>query len=229
MIKRMSLLTRRPQVNPEEFRAHWFTTHAEILKRELPSVRGYVQNLWLGPGPNPLRPPGPHRIDGIVELWFENAEAMDAAFASQGGATLMEDGRQFIETVTTFVVEERVMIPGPRGKAKFIGVFNKRPHLTDIDFRRQWAVEHPPHVRLGVPHAVRYAQSQVIDSAHRHVLASAKTAVDGFVEISWQNADDMAADMQGPTIDAMRADADRFIETISGSRIEEQIVIPPPS
>ena len=120
------------------------------------------------------------------------------------------------------------MIAGPRGAAKFIGVFNKRPHLTDADFRRQWAVEHPAHVRAGVPRAVRYVQAQVIDASHRHALASGGTAVDGFVEISWASAADMAADMQGPTIGAMRADADRFIATISGSTIEERVVIPPP-
>lgn len=229
MIKRMSLLTRRPDVSPEAFREHWFNTHAVLLRKLLPEVRGYVQNLWLGPGPNPLRPPGPHRIDGIVELWFEDADAMTSAFSSERGAQLMEDGRRFIDTVTTFLVEERVMIQGPRGAAKFIGVFNKRPHLTDAEFRRQWAIEHPPHVRSGVPHAVRYAQAQVTDHAHRHALASGGTALDGFVEISWATAADMAADMQGPTISAMRADADRFIAAISGSTIEERIVIPPPS
>jgi len=229
MIKRMSLLTRRPDISPADFREHWFTTHADLLRELLPEARGYVQNLWLGPGPNPLRPPGPHRIDGIVELWFDDEAAMSAAFTSERGARLMEDGRRFIATVTTVLVEERVMIPGPRGAAKFIGVFNRRAHLSETEFRRQWAEEHPPHVRRGVPHAVRYAQAQVLDTAHRHALPSGGTAVDGFVEISWSSAKDMATDMQGPTIAAMRADADRFIATISGSTIEERIVIAPPS
>ncbi len=229
MIKRMSILTRRPDVAPDRFREHWFGLHADLLKKLLPEVKGYVQNLWLGPGPNPLRPPGPHKIDGIVELWFENEAAMEAAFASDRGKELMADGRLFIDTVTTFVVEERVMIPGPRGAAKFIGVFDKRSHLDAETFTRQWRDEHPPHVRKGVPHACRYAQAQVIDTQHRHALASGGTAVDGFVEISWPSAADMAADMQGPTIGAMRADADRFIAAISGSTIEERVVIPPPS
>ncbi len=227
MIKRMSLLTRRPDVTPERFREHWFGLHADFVKR-IPDVRGYVQNLWLGPGPNPLRPPGPHKIDGIVELWFDDEAAMNGAFASKRGAELMADGRLFIETVTTFVVEERIVIPGSRGASKFIGVFWKRPDLSEADFRHQWAFEHPPHVRRGVPHAVRYAQAQVIDAAHRHALASGGAKVDGFVEISWSSPADMAADMQGPTIAAMRADADRFIEQISGSQIEERVVISPP-
>ena len=229
MIKRMSLLTRRPDVEADRFREHWFGRHAELVTRLLPGVRGYVQNRWLGPGPNPLRPPGPHRVDGIAELWFDDMAAMDAAFATPEAAELVVDGRHFIGTVTTFVVEERVCIPGPRGAAKFIGVFNRRAHLTDAEFRHQWAVEHPPHVRAGVPHACRYAQAQVIDAAHRHALPSGQTSVDGFVEISWPSAADMAADMQGPTIGAMRADADRFIAAISGSVIEERVVIRPPS
>jgi hypothetical protein len=126
MIKRMSILTRREDVSFAQFREHWFGIHAEMLKRLMPEVRGYIQNLWLGPGPNPLRPPGPHRIDGIVELWFDD-----------------------------------------------------------------------------------------------------EAAVDGFVEISWASAADMAADMNGPTIGAMRAEADRFIAAISGSVIEERVVVGP--
>lgn len=229
MIKRMSLLTRRPDVDPARFREHWFGPHAELVKRLTPKPLGYVQNLWLGPGPNPLRPPGPHRIDGIVEIWFESEDAMAAAFASAAGTDLVDDARRFVETVTTFTVEERVCIAGPRGAAKFIGVFNRRPHLTEAEFRYQWAVEHPPHVRAGVPLACRYAQAQVLDATHRHALPSGKTAVDGFVEISWPNTADRTADMNGPTIAAMRADADRFIAMISGSVIEERIVIAPPS
>lgn len=228
MIKRMSILTRQPDVTPEQFREHWFTTYAELLKKLLPEVKGYVQNLWLGPGPNPLRPPGPHKIDGIVELWFENEATMDHAFTSERGKELMADGQLFIQTVTTFVVEERVLIPGPRGPAKFIGVFNKHPHLSSPDFTRQWRDEHPPHVRKGVPRACRYAQAQVIDAQHRHALASGGTAVDGFVEISWPSDADRAADMQGPTIGVMRSDADRFIAKISGSAIEQRVVILPP-
>ena len=104
MIKRMSILTRRAEVTPEDFRAHWFGLHADLVKR-MPQVRGYVQNLWLGPGPNPLRPPGPHRIDGIVELWFDDAASMDAAFASDRGQELMADGQEFIAAV---MAKERI-------------------------------------------------------------------------------------------------------------------------
>ena len=49
-----------------------------------------------------------------------------------------------------------------------------------------------------------------------------------FPEVCKKSLQAMAADMQGPTIGVMRSDADRFIAKISGSAIEQRVVILPP-
>ena len=118
MIKRMSILTRKAGLSPQDFRAHWYPKHADILRRVWPGALGYVQNAWNPPGANDIRPPGPHALDGVVQLWFLNQAALQAAVTSPGGAELFADGALFIEGVTTFLVEERVAKSGPHGPVK---------------------------------------------------------------------------------------------------------------
>lgn len=111
VIKRMSLLRRIPDVSPETFVHEWRIEHAHLVRR-LTGVRGYRQNLVIGReapkgvavGYDALP------IDGIVELWFDDAASLDAAFASPQGATLMMHAREFISEITTFLVERHVVV-----------------------------------------------------------------------------------------------------------------------
>lgn len=111
LIKRMSLLRRLPDVSPERFKHEWREEHARLVKR-LSGVRGYRQNLIV----HREAPKGTvvgyedMPIDGIVELWFDDAASLDAAFASPQGITLMTHAREFIGEITTFLVETHVVI-----------------------------------------------------------------------------------------------------------------------
>jgi uncharacterized protein (TIGR02118 family) len=111
LIKRMSLLRRRPDVSPEQFRHEWRLEHARLV-RLTNGVHGYRQNLVV----ERQAPKGTTvgyeslPIDGIVELWFENTESLDAAFASPEGRTLMNHARVFIAEITTFLVERHVIV-----------------------------------------------------------------------------------------------------------------------
>ncbi len=49
-------------------------------------------------------------IDGIVELWFDSTDSLDAAFASPQGVTLMSHAREFIDEITTFLVETHTVV-----------------------------------------------------------------------------------------------------------------------
>lgn len=111
LLKRMSLLRRLPDVTPETFRYEWREEHARLVKR-VAGVRGYRQNLIVhrevpkGTVVNYERLP----IDGIVELWFDSPASLDAAFASPQGVTLMSHAREFIDEITTFLVETHTVI-----------------------------------------------------------------------------------------------------------------------
>jgi len=111
LIKRMSLLRRIPEVALDTFVHEWRVEHARLVRR-LNGVRGYRQNLVVGreapKGTAVDYPAMP--IDGIVELWFDDAESLNAAFGSPQGATLMMHAREFISEITTFLVEPHVIV-----------------------------------------------------------------------------------------------------------------------
>lgn len=109
-LKRMSLLRRLPDVSPETFRKEWREEHAYLVKR-LDKVLGYRQNLIIE-----REVPKGHKvdydalpIDGIVELWFENPDSINAAFGSPKGVTLMTHAREFIGEISTFLVDCHVV------------------------------------------------------------------------------------------------------------------------
>jgi uncharacterized protein (TIGR02118 family) len=111
LVKRMSLLKRLPEVSPERFEHEWRVEHARLVKR-VEGVRGYRQNLIIAreaPKGTPVEYDG-LPIDGIVELWFDDAASIDAAFASPQGVTLMTHAREFIAEITTFLVEPHVVV-----------------------------------------------------------------------------------------------------------------------
>lgn len=110
MIKRISLLVRKPGLSREAFARHWRDIHGP-LALALPKVVRYVQNHIIEEGArHPHLPPGRQQIDGIVEFWFESREDMDEAFATPEARTLFADGALFIDSVTSFIVEEHVVI-----------------------------------------------------------------------------------------------------------------------
>jgi uncharacterized protein (TIGR02118 family) len=82
-IKRMSLLKRLPGMSETQFRHEWCNVH-DGLVRKMPGVRGYRQNPIVarewekGKACDYEELP----IDGIVELWFDDEEGLEAAFAS---------------------------------------------------------------------------------------------------------------------------------------------------
>jgi len=79
MFKVMIGLERREDLTPEQFREWWLTEHAP-LARSLPGVRRIRFNV-MEAGP----------FDGIAELWFDSAEAMTAAYATEAGERAAAD------------------------------------------------------------------------------------------------------------------------------------------
>jgi uncharacterized protein (TIGR02118 family) len=111
MIKRIFLLVRRPVLSREEFARHWREIHGPLAK-QLPNVVRYIQDhivessTFRGDSHHPDLP----EVDGIAKFWFEDKEAMEAAFATPAAKTLFADGTKFIELVNTYIVEEHTVI-----------------------------------------------------------------------------------------------------------------------
>lgn len=111
LLKRMSLLRRLPDVSPEKFKYEWREEHAHLVKR-VDGVRGYRQNLIVGRQVPKGVPAGYEDlpIDGIVELWFDDTDSINKAFSSPQGLTLMTHAREFIAEISTFLVEQHVIV-----------------------------------------------------------------------------------------------------------------------
>lgn len=110
MIKSISLLTRKDGWTHEAFVKHWIEIHAP-LAHAVPGLRRYVQSHIQGERTRPDIPATDVAVDGIAELWYDDAEAMQRALASPEAKRLHADGALFIGRIKTFLVEEKVIIP----------------------------------------------------------------------------------------------------------------------
>ena len=101
VIRRLSLVRKRPELSAEEFLARWTGEHVEIAKR-LPGLRGYVIHVLDGEAPP---------YDGIAITTFDSREDAERAFAdpelAEGLARTRDD---FAASVEVFFAEEHVVV-----------------------------------------------------------------------------------------------------------------------
>jgi uncharacterized protein (TIGR02118 family) len=112
LVKRMSILTRRPDITAARFRDEWFGFHAEAVQK-FPNLMGYTQSLVIDRGGVDLTNPTPYEqmpVDGIVELWFRSVEDVQTAFRSPAAEVSQRHALDFIGTITTYLVETHVIV-----------------------------------------------------------------------------------------------------------------------
>jgi uncharacterized protein (TIGR02118 family) len=98
----------RPELDPDEVREKWRTSHAELALK-IPGIRRYVQNHWVADSLGSER-----TYDGTVDCWFDDRASFEAAWNSPEWATLIEDDvklfdRTVIPAFEGGAVEEYVM------------------------------------------------------------------------------------------------------------------------
>ena len=110
LLKRISIIKRLPQMSEEDFRREW-RVHGEHVRR-MPGVSAYRQNVVVARERTKGEPCGYEAlpIDGIVELWFKDAQTLDAAFSSPHGQVTMAHAKSFLHEITAFVVAERRVV-----------------------------------------------------------------------------------------------------------------------
>lgn len=103
MIKRMTVIIKRRGMKREEFAKYWLNVHSKKA-RKMPGLRRYIINTVKdaeGTKPN---------YDGIVELWFDDVQAMKRAFSNEEGKATLADEVNFIGKKIVSVVEEHIII-----------------------------------------------------------------------------------------------------------------------
>jgi uncharacterized protein (TIGR02118 family) len=104
MIKFVVVLYRRPDLTVEQFRDNLRHEHGPMAER-IPGLRRYVQNHVV---PDVARPhPG---WDAVVELWWDDREAMERGWSSRAGqeATAHLAALADLSRSTWSVVDEQV-------------------------------------------------------------------------------------------------------------------------
>ena len=107
-VKFMSLLRRREGTTPEAFSEYWFRRHAPLVESVVEvskHFRGYVQNHCV-PGTRI----GGSPVDGIVEIWFDSIDDLQAAmFSTNYLGELRADEERFVALPNRrmLVAEER--------------------------------------------------------------------------------------------------------------------------
>jgi uncharacterized protein (TIGR02118 family) len=81
----------------------------------LPGLVRYVQSHIVEERRRPDIPATDVEIDGIAELWYEDAAAMARAMASPEAKALHADGALFIGRIKSFTTVELEVVP-PRGR-----------------------------------------------------------------------------------------------------------------
>jgi len=103
MIKRTSLVWKRPHLSDAEFRRIWLGEHVEYAK-QLPGVREYTID-FVSEGPN-------GSPSAIATLRFDSREALEAAFSVPYlKENLLRTREQFAESVQVMIVEECAVVP----------------------------------------------------------------------------------------------------------------------
>ena len=121
MVKLVFCLRRLPHLSRAEFQRYWLEQHGPLVRSHAATlhIRRYVQthtdDLPLTDALRATRG-APEPYDGVAELWWDSADALAAATASdagrQAGLALLEDERRFIDLAQSplFVAEEHVVI-----------------------------------------------------------------------------------------------------------------------
>ena len=109
MLKFMVVLYKKPQISEPEFHRLLREVHGSMALK-IPGVRKYIQNHVA---PDPARKhPG---WDAIVELYFDDWKAMEAAWATPEGKAATGDVAEFADlSRTTWSVVEQEVYREPR-------------------------------------------------------------------------------------------------------------------
>ena len=109
MIRRVSILTRKPELTHEEFVEHWENVHGP-LARAVPGIRRYLQSHITDQHFRPDIPAQTDDVDGIAELWYDSLEDLERSSQTPEAKALYADGALIIGKIRTFIIKEKEII-----------------------------------------------------------------------------------------------------------------------
>lgn len=128
MMRRMTLLRRRPDMSAERFSAHWAGPHAVIAKA-YKGLEKYTQNHVVERLDG--APVDHFSTDGMAELWFPDAGALNTALGSDVADRLIEDEPRFLDGVTGMILGGAPLDDGAGG-VKVIVLARRKPGASPV-------------------------------------------------------------------------------------------------
>lgn len=216
MMKMIVLVSRAQGMSPDDFHEYWREDHPKVLDAtpaDMPPMRKYVQSHTL-PSVYESRDP---TIDGVVEVWFDDARAVDEFFGHEYyEERIRPDEERFTnhEQTAFFVAQETAMdtTPVTEEMVKALVPLARRDGMTPNAFHRHWRHDHLDRIADTEPwnsSVEHYVQHHAINE-----LEEADVAYDGLAELwfSTPQALDEHLDEWGET-GIMGPESDRFIDT----------------
>ena len=109
MIRRLSILTRRPEFTHQEFVDHWKGIHGPLALK-VPKIRRYVQSCIVDEHFRADISPQDDEVDGIAEIWYDSLEDLEFSSQTPEAKALYADGAIIIGKIRTFLIEENEVI-----------------------------------------------------------------------------------------------------------------------
>lgn len=233
IIKLIAFLARQPGLTVAAFHDHWRGDQAP-LARGLPGLRGHVLNLPLethSRGDVAQLPMDD--VDGVEQLWFDDAAACAAAMASPAGLRWQAAGDGILGARRCFVTQEAwevALPPGPRPGVKSLTVIRRRDDATPEAFQCAWRMVHGP-MAATVPLLRGFVLSGIVAEQPASAAVPAlrmEVPIDGIAE-SW--CDDLPARramVVSPEAQRWFADGATFLGRVKTLLLREEVLVRPP-
>lgn len=211
---RMGLLNKHEDWSTEQFRRYWREQHAR-LARQLTGLLAYQQNHVTDTAQRGISyKRGPESVDGISQLWFDDADRMDDAFSEALGKQLIDDENHFIGHLRIVTALKRMSL------------LRRRADVTPEVFAHEWNVRHAALVKT-LPGVLGYRQNLIThrESPKGNRVNYEGLPIDGIVELWFENTGTLeAAFASAQGVETMQH-ATTFIDEITTFLVEPFVVV----
>ena len=214
MIKRKSILVRRPQDSREAFSKHWFGVHGKLVA-QLPDISRYVQKHVIEEFPVNDPGTGTYDIDGFVELYFADDHARRVAFTGERVTPIWNDEVNFLGHSTAYVIAgDRAPDANP---TEPVLVITAAGSATGMEWLGQ-TLRKVAGVKL-------FDRHDVVEVVARATMARGPQPVDVFFHLRFEEVSLASAAGAWLALEGLRQAAAQGVSRLGIVRVEEKVVI----
>jgi uncharacterized protein (TIGR02118 family) len=114
MVKIVWLLKRAERLSQQQFETWWLDQHVPIA-RQAPGLRRYIVNTPRRPDVLAGKPSTDCQWDGVAEQWFEDDDALQAAYNRPVASSVRADTLAHVSRLERLIVTEIEIALPPQG------------------------------------------------------------------------------------------------------------------